>query len=70
MDMCLLQVKCSIASWKNIQRPGEMSNCYTMEMNVLKRKSETFDRVWGPFTQLLGNVNVSAMLQGGGNGNP
>ncbi len=79
--MCLLQAKRLIAlSWKNVQRPQvgqwlrEMTNCCTMETvdkitYILKGKSETFDRVWGPFTQLLGNVNVLDMLRSDDNGN-
>lgn len=72
MNMCLLQAKRSIAlSWKNIQRPQvgqwlrEMSNCYAMEKitYILKRKGETFEKIWGPFTHLLGNVSVSDLLQ-------
>ena len=47
-----------------------MSNGCSIEkiMYILKRKNETFDRVWDPFTQLLGNVNVLNMLRNN-NGN-
>lgn len=77
MNMCLLQAKRSIALlWKCTQRPRvgqwlrEMSNCYAMEKitYILKRKSETFEKIWGPFTQLLGNVSVPAMLRSDDNG--
>ena len=36
----------------------EISNCCSMEKitYILKRKNVTYDKVWGQFTQLLGNV--------------
>lgn len=56
MNMCLLQAKRSIAlSLKNIQRPQEgqwlREMLIAMEKltYILKRKGETFDKIWGPF---------------------
>ncbi len=50
----------------------EMSNCYAMEKitYILKRKGEIFEKIWSPFTQLLGTVSMSALLQRDDSGSP
>ncbi len=79
MNMSLLQAKRSVALLcKSTQRPQvgqwlrETSNCYAMERvtYILKRKGETFEKIWSPFTQLLGTVSMSALLQRDDSGSP